>query len=188
MDPLSRSIHHAIVTASEHSRIVEAFGSAAYYDQFISNFVLALTRTLVKDTTECKHVLSLYDEEFRMKHSAAIAAGPSWKGRGRDRKGQLFRMAVRDGILHGWSAETHTWVLLVPHALQSVVFNWLKVYYSKCNDSTREAFAKYEINLERDYALTVGERALNRGLHNLKHRQPLNGRRNKFAKAPKPVY
>ena len=84
-----------------------------------------------------------------------------------------------------WSAEIHTWVLVVPHSLQTVVFNWLKLFYAHCSESTKEAFAKYEVKLERDYAATVGERATNRGLHDLDHRRCLEGRRNKFVKVPK---
>ena len=187
-DILNRTIHDTILNAPEHGRIVDAVGSVTDADRLIQTFVPALTRTLLKNTHECKHVLSLHDEDFLQKRLAALAGGSAWKSRGRDRKGQLFRLVFREGLLQGWSSETHTWVIVVPHSLQIVVYDWLKNFYAQCNDQTKEAFAKYESSLTRDYAATVGERATNRGLFEIQHRQCLDGRRNKFIKVPKPLY
>ena len=185
---LNRTIHDTILNAPEHARIVEAVGSVTDTDRLIQTFVPALTRTLLKNTYECKHVPALFDEDFPQKRVAALAGGDAWKSRGRDRKGQLFRLVFREGLLHGWSSETHTWVIVVPHSLQIVVYNWLKDFYAQCNEPTKQAFAKYEASLNRDYAATVGERATNRGLFDIQHRQLLDGRRNKFVKVPKPLY
>ena len=182
---LTRAIRDAILSTPEYARIVDAMGSAEATRHLIRTFAPALARTLLKHTAECKHVLSLHDEDFCIKRSAAIARGPAWKDRGRDRKGQLFKMTLCDGLLRGWSAEVHEWVLVVPYSLQSVVFQWLSSFYAQCNESTRKAFAKYEASLKRNYAATVGERATNRGLFDLQHRRCLEGRRNKFVKVPK---
>ena len=184
---LNRAIQDTILNAPEHTRIVEAVGSLTDTDILIKTFVPALTRTLLKNTCECKHVLTLHDDDFLAKRAAALAGGDAWKGRGRDRKGQLFRLVLRDGLFYGWSAETHMWVLVVPQSLQMVVYDWLKDFYAKCNESTKDAFAKYEMSLNRDYAATMGERAMNRGLFDVQHRQFLEGRRNKFVRVPKPL-
>ena len=149
-DILNRTIHDTILNAPEHARVVEAVGSVTDADRLIQTFVPALTRTLLKNTHECKHVLSLHDDDFLQKRAAALAAGDGWKSRGRDRKGQLFRLVFREGLLQGWSSETHTWVIVVPHSLQIVVYNWLKNFYAQCNDETKEAFAKYEASLPTD--------------------------------------
>ena len=182
MDVLSHAIYDTILNAPEHARIVETLGSVAATDRLIQSFVPALTRTLLKKTNECKHVLSLYDADFRLKRLAAIDAGAGWKDRARDRKGQLFRLIFLDGFMHGWSTAMHAWVLVVPQSLQTVVYKWLKYFYAQCNESTKEAFARYETTLERDYATAVCELAMNRGLCDLR-RQCLGGRRNKFVRA-----
>ena len=187
-DLINRAIQDTILNAPEHARIVEAVGTMTDADRLIQTFVPALTRTLLKNTRECKHVLSLFDEDFLQKRLAALAGGDAWKDRGRDRKGQLFRLALHEGLLHGWSSEMHTWVIVVPHSLQVVVYNWLKDFYAHCNEPTKQAFAKYEASLNRDYAATLGERATNRGLFDIQHRQFLEGRRNKFVKVPKPLF
>lgn len=185
---LNRTIHDTILKAPEYARIVDAVGTVTDTERLIQAFVPSLTRTLLKNTHECKHVLSLFDEDFLQKRVAALAGGDAWKSRGRDRKGQLFRLVFREGLLRGWSLETHTWVMVVPHSLQIVVYNWLKDFYAQCNDQTKQAFTNYEATLDRDYAVTVGERATIRGLFDIQHRQCLDGRRNKFVRVPKPPY
>ena len=74
---LSRAIHDTVRNAPEYSRIVTAIGSSHDFDNFLHVFVSALIRTLLKKTTECKHILSLC-EEFVEKRMAAIVGGPTW--------------------------------------------------------------------------------------------------------------
>jgi hypothetical protein len=184
---LSREICKVVLAAPERANIVAAVGTISELQELMERVGPALARTLAKTTSECKHLLSLFDDDFREKRRAAIARGVSWKDRGRDRRGQLFRVCMRDGQLMGWSADAHTWVLILPFSLQTVLYNWLKTFYAHCDENTRLAYAKYEETLTRDYAATVGERAKKRGLLDVHHRGVLAGRRNHFVKVPKPL-
>lgn len=184
---LSRVIHDVVLTSPERASIAASVGSSSELKELMERLGPALARTLTKTTSECKHMLSLFDDDFYEKRRAAIVGGASWKDRGRDRKGQLFRMCMRDGQLMGWSADAHAWVMILPCSLQLVLCNWLKTFYGHCDESTKVAYAKYEKALTRDYATTVGERAMKRGLFDVHHRRALDGRRNHFIKVPKPL-
>tara|TARA_B110000046_G_scaffold90577_1_gene98559 strand:- start:794 stop:1360 length:567 start_codon:yes stop_codon:yes gene_type:complete len=182
---IARVICGVVEASQERAHIVAAVGSVSELQQLMERVGPALARTLTKTTTECKHLLSLFDDDFREKRRLAIVGGVSWKDRGRDRKGQLFRMRMRDGQLMGWSADVHTWVVVLPFSLQTVLCNWLQTFYQQCDETTKAAYAKYEQALTRDYAATVGERATERGLFDVHHRRALDGRRNHFVKVPK---
>lgn len=184
-DTLVHAIYDSVLAAPEYARVVDVFGSIQGFDHLMDSVVPSLVRTLVEHTADCKHILTLNDEDFRQKRSAAFASNARWKSRGRDRKGQLFRIGLRDSLLVGWSAEIHAWVPVIPGSLQCILHEWLKAFYTHCNSSTQLAYAKYEKSLERDYAMTAGQRASNRGLAEIDHRRFVEGRRNKFVKAPK---
>ena len=51
--------------------------------------------------------------------------------------------------------------------------------------NNKDTYLKYTKSLERDYMMTEGQRADDRGLNTIAHRRGLVGRRNKFVVVPK---
>lgn len=183
----AQSLSNAIARSSEHLHLIDIMGSVEAFQDLVSFVVPALCRTLIQRTGECPHLMSLKDDEFRLKRHAGLNGNSAWKDRARDRKGQLYRVCMDKGRLMGWSAHMQTWVIIIPQSLQSVMAQWLKSFYEQYGDSqTQLAFAKYQESLGRNYADTVGQRAEKRGC--AVHRRHLDGRRNHFVKVPKPLY
>ena len=133
------------------------------------------------------HIVSVYDDEYmRMLHEVRTA-GPRWKGRARDFKGQYFKTKYQDGVIQGWSLRQHKYVLVVPWSFGQ----HLKCFFDKVNaqivrnDPVKSArLAAYNTDLQRNYEATSGQRATARHLNERPHRQQLNGRRNHFVSVP----
>ena len=181
---LDASLRETIRTSPLCSLATAACSTEANLNHILDALVPRLVRTLVNRTCELTHVLSVADFDFR--DSVLAASAPGWKGRGRDRKGQLFKMRCEDGLLIGWSAQTQSWVPVVPVSLQTILSAWLGEFYNYCDKDTQRAYAQYKKTLaHRDYAETQGQRAIQRGIHLIKHRSGVQGRRNKFVLVPK---
>ena len=183
---LEASLRETVERSSLHPLAIAACLNETNLAHILDSLVPPLVRTLARTSRELTHVLSVADFEFRDSLLSAAAA-PGWKGRGRDHKGQLFKMRCEDGILVGWSAQTHAWVPVVPVSLQTMLSAWLDYFYVQCCDKdTQDAYARHKDALAlRDYAETQGQRAAERGLHLIRHRRGVQGRRNKFVLAPK---
>ena len=183
---LEAGLRNTVQSSPHYALAAAACLNEANLVQILDHLVPPLVRTLALSTRELTHVLSVIDLEFR--DSLLASAAPGWKGRGRDRKGQLFKMRCEyDGLLVGWSAQTQTWVPVVPLSLQVILSSWLSEFYARhCNKKTQDEYADYKKNLAlRDYANTQGQRATQRGIHLIRHRRGTQGRRNKFVVVPK---
>ena len=178
-------MYAAVNSSNLYDDMVSACGGNAELKFLLETLVPPLTRTMVKKSKELSHVLSLVDTEYVKLHREASRA-LGWKGRARDFKGQLFKMKATDsGLLLGWSSKAQAWTYVIPHSLQKVMFACLDDFYSQCDHATKAIYARYTESLERDFMTTQGQRASERGLHDIAHRRGLMGRRNKFVIVPK---
>jgi hypothetical protein len=177
----------AIHASKEYDAIVSACGGNAALEDLLNTILPLLTRTMTKKSKELSYVFSLLDTEYVSLHESAKASRDNdWKGRARDFRGQFFRVTATDsGLLRGWSPKAQTLTYVIPHSLQKVMYEWLKQFYNKCDDSTKANFRKHDESLKRDYSATKGQRAYERGSHDIAHRRGNTGRRNKFVPVPK---
>ena len=155
-------------------------------ETLLTNIVPPLVRTLLQQTKEMAHVMSLSDHEY--KDHYAMSEHPHWKGRGKDHKGQLYkiRKCEETKLLLGWSLQTHSWVPVIPVSVQARVFQWLDHFYNNYgNKFTRDKYMAYLDAINRNYQSTKNQRAHERGLFNLQHRRGLKGRRNHMVNVPK---
>ena len=182
---IMHQMYAAINASNLYDDIVSACGGNAELSYLLETIVPQMARTMVKKSKELSHVLSLVDAEYVKLHREASRVD-GWKGRARDFKGQLFKMKATDSrLLLGWSSKAQEWTYVIPHSLQKVMFACLDNFYRQCDHATKALYTKYAESLERDYMATQGQRASERGLHDIAHRRGLIGRRNKFVIVPK---